>query len=109
MTELFGRDCIRAISTHAKFILARNDDWNVVVRTSMNLNENPRFENIEISDDPAFCGFMFEIADYIFTAVPEGKNQSAMPKIPESYPFLPVQAEIMDYESMKVPKVTHAV
>jgi len=50
MLELFGPECIREMRTHAKFIVVRNDKWNIVVRTSMNLNENPRLENIEVSE-----------------------------------------------------------
>ena len=49
MIELFGINCIREIRNHSKFMVIRNDNWDIVVRTSMNLNNNPRLENIEIS------------------------------------------------------------
>ena len=42
MVDLFGIESIREITTHAKFMVISNDLFNVVVRTSMNLNENPR-------------------------------------------------------------------
>ncbi|QDU62162.1 hypothetical protein Pan216_30290 [Planctomycetes bacterium Pan216] len=32
----------------------------------MNLNENPRLENLEISDDPALCGFLVDVVDTIY-------------------------------------------
>lgn len=77
MVELFGGESIRAISTHAKFITVRNDDWNVVVRTSMNLNENPRLENIEVSENAAFADFFSQIVADVFDEVPPEKNECA--------------------------------
>jgi len=50
LQAIFGTDAIRVTVTHAKYVMIRNDDWNLVIRTSMNLNYNPRFENFEISD-----------------------------------------------------------
>jgi len=51
LVEQFGEDSFRVSRTHAKYCVIRNDQWNITVRTSMNLNMNPRFENFEISDD----------------------------------------------------------
>lgn len=42
MRKEFGKECIREFRTHAKFLLIRSKTHDVVVRTSMNLNENPR-------------------------------------------------------------------
>ena len=39
VVELFGVDAIRTTKTHAKFATITNDDWTIVVRTSMNLNQ----------------------------------------------------------------------
>lgn len=64
--ELFGDDAIRSTRTHAKFAVIVNDDWHVAVRTSMNLNENPRLEQIECSDDAALAGFLLEVVDEIW-------------------------------------------
>lgn len=50
ITELFPNE-VYPTSTHAKFILIRNEEFHIVVRTSMNLNENKRIENFEIDDD----------------------------------------------------------
>lgn len=65
----FGVDSIRVTRTHAKFCLIRNDDWNIVLRSSMNLNKNPRFENFEISDDPDFADYFQMVVDEIFSSV----------------------------------------
>lgn len=64
--ELFGDDSIRSTRTHAKFVVITNDEWAVAVRTSMNLNENPRLESIEVSDDPGLAGFLLALVDEIF-------------------------------------------
>ena len=57
LRERFGDDCIRVCPNHAKFALIGNDAWKVVIRTSMNLNENPRFENFEVGHDPDLYDF----------------------------------------------------
>jgi len=66
MVDLFGEEVIRVWKGHAKFAAIRNDEWNIAARTSMNLNTNPRVENLEISDDPGLCDFLFQIADDLF-------------------------------------------
>jgi len=58
LRDLFGDECIRTTRTHAKFITIRNEQWDLAVRTSMNLNHNPRMESLEISDDAALCDFI---------------------------------------------------
>ncbi len=64
--DLFGDDAIRSTRTHAKFAVITNDRWAVAVRTSMNLNENPRLETIEVSDDLSLAGFLLRIVDEIW-------------------------------------------
>ncbi|MCP4568405.1 MAG: hypothetical protein GY841_12580 [FCB group bacterium] len=63
----FGPDAVRVTVTHAKYVLIRNASWNLVIRTSMNLNYNPRFENFEISDDIAFAEFQQAIIDEVWS------------------------------------------
>jgi len=53
----FGDDWIRVTKTHAKIVTVSNaDGWRVVIRGSINLNANPRFEQFDVSDDPAVFG-----------------------------------------------------
>ncbi|MBM5813058.1 MAG: hypothetical protein FJ191_14040, partial [Gammaproteobacteria bacterium] len=40
----FGGDSVKVTRTHAKFALVHNAEWALVVRSSMNLNTNTRFE-----------------------------------------------------------------
>ena len=72
MVELFGEEAIRVTQSHAKFVVVRNERWNLAIRTSMNLNENPRLENIEVSDDPALAGFLVGVMDELFAEVAPG-------------------------------------
>ena len=81
MIERFGADSIRETVTHAKFMTVRNDEWDIVVRTSMNLNENPRLENIEISEDKAFTDFFEAVTDEIFKEIAPIEKQTTLPKL----------------------------
>lgn len=66
MVQRFGSDTIWCTRTHAKFALISNDDgWRVVIRSSMNLNRNPRFEQFDIDDDPNIFAFFQEQVDDI--------------------------------------------
>lgn len=80
VVALFGDDAIRTTRTHAKFAVITNDDWHLVVRTSMNLNHNPRLESIEVSDDPALCRFMLDVTDSLYDeGVPGATTASDLP------------------------------
>jgi hypothetical protein len=67
LVATFGHDVLRVTVTHAKYVMIRNDDWDLVIRTSMNLNYNPRFENYEISDDREFADFQQAIIDEVWS------------------------------------------
>lgn len=62
----FGADAMRVSQSHAKFALFENDRWKLVLRTSMNLNMNPRFEDFTIAHDPKMCAFIGAILDDIW-------------------------------------------
>ena len=66
LVDTFGGDAIRVTSIHAKFITVKSENYNIVIRTSMNLNYNPRFENFEISDDAGLYDFMAGVVDEIW-------------------------------------------
>ncbi len=112
MRRLFGSQCIRAIRTHAKFMTVRSPSHDITVRTSMNLNENPRLENIEISEGAEFADFFTDIVDAIFAEVPENTNMSNLPgmsSIQESFPFQEVKANLIKRENLNEPRTTHIV
>lgn len=62
----FGLNSVRITKTHAKFCILTNEEWNIVIRTSMNLNANKRWEFWEISDDKGFADFFKAMVDEIF-------------------------------------------
>lgn len=65
--KTFGPEAIRVAQNHAKFAVFRNDGWQVVLRTSMNLNMNPRFEDFTLAHDPELAGFLTRITDEIWS------------------------------------------
>jgi hypothetical protein len=69
VTKILGEENIRTIRNHSKFILINNDEFNIVIRTSMNLNQNLRMEYAEISDDKTMFDFMVGIVDEIYEKI----------------------------------------
>ena len=62
LQDRFGLDCIRVTKNHAKIVLVSTEDgWRVTLRGSMNLNANPRFEQFDVSDDPAIHGTVDDV------------------------------------------------
>ena len=59
MDRRFGAGSIATAEVHAKILLLSAGDWRVVVRSSMNLNRNPRFEQFDIDDDAALYDHYF--------------------------------------------------
>jgi len=112
MINLFGVESIRIINTHAKFMTIRNDAWDIVVETSMNLNENPRLENLEISENKRFADFFQDIADNIFDEVRIGETRSKpieLNGILDDPPFKPISAEHIKISTLKEVKYTHEI
>ncbi len=62
----FGDDAIRVTKTHAKFCTVINAEWQVAIRSSMNLNQNPRLESFQLGHDPELCAFLTAALDDIW-------------------------------------------
>lgn len=62
----FGPQAITCTANHAKFVTITNPDWQISLRTSMNLNKNRRLETYEISDDPNMVRFLLDLAEAAF-------------------------------------------
>jgi len=113
MRALFGDECIRTIKSHAKFLIIRNKNWDIVVRTSMNLNGNPRLENIEVSENKEFADFLTNVIDEIFREVPPARYKQILPgldgiaEIETSFQL--VKAEHIKRRTLNVPKTTHTL
>ena len=68
LLDRFG-DCIRTTRIHAKFVVIRNEKWNVIIRTSANLNKNMRLENFEIDENKEFADFFQKFFDTAFSEI----------------------------------------
>ena len=73
LLDKFG-DCIRTTRIHAKFFVIRNEKWNIVVRTSANLNKNLRLENFEIDENKDFADFFQKFFDEAFKQIAVNEN-----------------------------------
>lgn len=65
MIKLFPK-VVKGTNSHAKLMIINNKNWNIVVRTSMNLNKNTRFENFEIIEGKQFTDFHLNIFNSIW-------------------------------------------
>ena len=72
VADVFGPESIRTTRTHAKFVVIHNDDWHVVIQSSMNLNLNPRSEHFSMTDDRATAEFILALADALWAELPSG-------------------------------------
>ncbi len=79
--QTFGLEAIRVAQNHAKFALFQNADWQLVVRTSMNLNMNPRFEDFTIAHDPVLAGFLDRLLGEIWSRQKRSLADSSLSEI----------------------------
>lgn len=75
----FGVQSVKVCRNHAKIARVWNDEWRFLLRGSMNLNFNPRFEQFDVTEG----GPDFDLV----TAIEE-----EMPVLPERYTFRDVAA-----------------
>lgn len=57
----FGDESVRVVKNHAKLATVSNDRVRLLARGSMNLNENPRFEQFDVSEGDAAFDLVREI------------------------------------------------
>lgn len=74
--ELFKEENIRTTNTHSKFVLIKNKNWNITILSSMNLNENKRCENFDISNDIKILNIFNNFANDLFEKMPAGIIES---------------------------------
>jgi hypothetical protein len=68
----FGANAIRVTKTHAKFCTITNDEWQIALRSSMNLNQNPRLESFQVGHDPELCQFLSGVMNEIWQRQDKG-------------------------------------
>lgn len=72
LSTLFGNENIRTSEIHAKFTLIQNENWNICIRHSMNLNANRTCESFEIDDDNQIYDFYDNFIKHTFSGMPDG-------------------------------------
>lgn len=109
IVKTFGTKVIRELRLHSKFIVFQNENWNVVVRTSMNLNENPRMENVEISENKEFANFFVNFTDEIFKEVKELDNADlpVLLEMEDTHQFPLLEADLLPQKDLKGASFTH--
>lgn len=70
--EVFKPENIRTTNTHAKFVLIKNEEYSICIRSSMNLNENKRCENFDVDDNFEIYQFFKQFADKLFDTQQKG-------------------------------------
>lgn len=69
LRSLFSNEAVRTIPTHAKFILLYNDNWSIIIQTSMNLNQNKRLESFTVIEDEELVNFYKQFVDDVFEKI----------------------------------------
>ena len=77
LVDNFGEESVFCTANHAKFVILENEDWALVIRTSMNLNLNKRLESYEVSDCPPMAAML---KDLVASVKAEGCTVSAARK-----------------------------
>jgi hypothetical protein len=65
----FEPDEVRMATTHAKFAMVRAGAWRIVIRSSMNVNRNTRWEQFDLDDDPEIFGWFAAVVDTLWRDV----------------------------------------
>lgn len=81
--DIFQVENIRTSEVHAKFTLIHNENFNVCIRTSMNLNANKTCETFEIDEDKEIFDFYMQYVEHTFGDMPKGFTEESF-KVNES-------------------------
>jgi hypothetical protein len=68
----FGPESVRYVLNHAKIVTIQNDRFKLLLRGSMNLNYNPRFEQFDLTEG----GRDFDLVQEIESALPVLDDQA---------------------------------
>jgi hypothetical protein len=76
--DIFGLESLRITRNHAKFFTIGNESngWWVSCKTSMNLNQNPRFEDFDLSNNKDLYVFLNDLVDELFNQTKIKKQES---------------------------------
>ena len=77
--RIHGPNSVRYVLNHAKIATVETAEFKVLLRGSMNLNFNPRFENLDITEGGADFDLVREIEGEL-TDLPDGSSGAAVYK-----------------------------
>ena len=82
LRDRFGDDAIRVQPVHCKFALIENDDVQLLMQTSANLNRNRRLENLNLTTCPVLFAAYKDLVQQIFDVQEpeEGFTDPASPR-----------------------------
>ena len=72
LRALFGDDCVVTAELHAKIAVIVNDGWAVCVRSSCNLNRNPRIEQFDVDDSRPMAEWLLNWSESLATTGAKG-------------------------------------
>ena len=75
--DTFGDDQVRVCKNHAKIATVTTDEFRVLLRGSMNLNYNPRFEQLDITEGGPDYDLVREIEDELPVLRPKCSSTEA--------------------------------
>lgn len=79
--RLVGEADIRISSTHAKICTIRNEEWDYVLRGSLNLNSNKRAENIDGDNDAGLCDVLEDFYSQCPAYIAPNEARAAFEKV----------------------------
>lgn len=83
----FGADSVRYVVNHAKIVTIRSDRFRLLLRGSMNLNFNPRFEQFDMTEGGADFDLVTQIESElpILPAHASGAQAYAASKVSDAF------------------------
>jgi hypothetical protein len=76
--SIFGINSVRICKNHAKIATVENEKYKILLRGSMNLNFNPRFEQLDITEGGADFALVREIENELPILKSNASNLEAM-------------------------------
>lgn len=83
----FGAESVRYVVNHAKLATVSNDNYKVLLRGSMNLNRNPRFEQLDVTEGGADFDLVKRLEDELPVLADSvtGKQAYAASRVGEAF------------------------
>ncbi len=83
----FGPESVRYVVNHAKLATVSNGDYKVLLRGSMNLNRNPRFEQLDVTEGGADFDLVKRLEDELPVLADSvtGKQAYAASRVGEAF------------------------